>query len=55
MDINGNSKWAAFTLNGGYHSCNQNQTGTKKREAKKEAPIVMVNQDPILINEEAKA
>ena len=32
MDINGGGKWAAFNVNGGYHSC------------KKQEPIVTVNQ-----------
>jgi hypothetical protein len=33
MDINGNSKWTAFKLNGGYHVCN-----------KQEQPIVAINE-----------
>jgi hypothetical protein len=34
MDINGNSKWAAFNINGGYHVC------TKK----KQEPQVIINE-----------
>ena len=50
MDINGNSKWAAFNLNGGYHVCK-----------KQEPPIVMINeggaelQHKLRVSPEAKA